>query len=190
MRDFSLWIEPRVTQLQRLAGNEALTRACTLVASTLAGGGKVLVFGNGGSATQASHFAAELVNRFGFDRPALPAVALTVDAAVLTSIANDARFETVFVRQIEALGRRGDIAVGLTTSGRSPNVLAGLRRARERGLATIALGGSYVHELTDLGLDVVVAIPCDQTPIVQEMHLLILHRMAAEVEENLFGGKR
>jgi len=190
MSDFSLWIEPRVTQLQRLAGNEALTRACTMVASALATGGKALVFGNGGSATQASHFAAELVNRFGFDRPALPAIALTVDGAVLTSIANDARFENVFVRQIEALGRPGDVAVGLTTSGRSPNVLAGLRRAREQGLATVVLCGEHVHELTALGLDVVVSIPCGQTPIVQEMHLLILHRMAAEVEENLFGGKR
>lgn len=190
MSDFSLWIEPRVTQLQRLAENEALIQACALVTSTLARGGKALVFGNGGSATQASHFAAELVNRFGFDRPALPAIALTVDAAVLTSIANDARFENVFVRQVQALGRSGDVAVGLTTSGRSPNVLAGLRQAREQGLATIALGGEHVRELAELGLDVVVPIPCRETPIVQEMHLLILHRMAAEVEENLFGGKR
>jgi D-sedoheptulose 7-phosphate isomerase len=190
MNEFSLWVDARVNQLQRLAGSEALPRACALLARVLARGGKVLVFGNGGSASQASHLAAELVNRFGFDRPALPALALTVDPAVLTSIANDDRFERVFARQVEALGRPGDLAIGLTTSGRSPNVLLALRRARELELDTLALCGEHDGDLLALGLDEVLAIPSTQTPVVQEMHLLILHRFAAVVEETLYGGKR
>ncbi|MGD8377778.1 MAG: SIS domain-containing protein, partial [Acidobacteriota bacterium] len=110
-------------------------------AAAMRAGGQVLFFGNGGSASQAQHLAAELVNRFERDRPGLPGIALTTDGGILTSIANDDSYERVFARQVEALARPGDVALGLTTSGSSPNVVAGLRAARERELLTVAFSG-------------------------------------------------
>jgi D-sedoheptulose 7-phosphate isomerase len=181
-------VRRRALLLEALNGDERLRRAAGLLAEALSGGGKVLAFGNGGSATQSSHFAAELVNKFMFRRPALPALALSADAACLTSIANDEEYRFVFSRQVEAFGRPGDVALGLSTSGTSANVLLGLAKARELGLATIALCGRCDRDLRGLGVDLVVAVDSDETPAIQEMHLFALHALAEAVESKLFGG--
>jgi D-sedoheptulose 7-phosphate isomerase len=146
-------------------------------------GGKVLIFGNGGSAADAQHFSCELVGRFMRQRRALPAIALTVDSSAVTAIANDFGFERVFVRQIEALGRPGDVAIGISTSGASANVLAALHYARSRGLATVALtgGGGAVGAAAD----VVVQVPHDVTPRVQEVHRTVIHAVCALIESDL-----
>jgi D-sedoheptulose 7-phosphate isomerase len=163
----------------------SLDEAAAAVAAAVRAGGKVLVFGNGGSAAEAQHFAAELVNgRSRRDAQALPAVVLAADAANLTAIGNDRGFALVFSRQIEALGRPGDVAIALTTSGRSPNVIAGLRTARAKALITIGLtgeGGAAVAALADHLLDV----PSASTPRIQEAHLFILHELAARLEKEL-----
>jgi len=161
-----------------------LARWC---ADALRAGGKILLFGNGGSAADAQHLAAEFVNRFDRDRPALAAIALATDGSVLTSIGNDASFEAVFARQIEALGRPGDVAIGITTSGNSPNVLAGLRTARRLGLKTASLlgrDGGAAASATDLRL----IVPCDATARIQEVHILAGHLLCRFVEEMLAGG--
>jgi len=145
---------------------------------------KILIFGNGGSASQAQHFAAELVNKFLLERPAIPAIALTTDTSVLTSIANDESFDTVFSRQVEALGNKGDIALGLTTSGNSPNIIRAVQAAKDRGLFTIVLtgeGGGKVGPYPDILCDV----PSPTTPVIQEVHLLLLHLLAEEVEKSM-----
>lgn len=161
-----------------------LLRAAETIAACLAAGGKVLLFGNGGSAADAQHIAAEFVNRFRADRPPLAALALTTDASVMTSIANDARFEEVFVRQVRALGRPGDVAWAFSTSGASPNVLAAIAAARATGLFTIALTGrgGPLAPAADLALRVDSA----DTPRIQEAHGLIGHLICALVEERLF----
>lgn len=187
-------IDPEKIRLRSrlLAGlnqEERLVQAIDLLAAALEKGGKVLVFGNGGSATQSSHFAAELVNKFYFRRPALPALALASDMAVLTSIANDEEFRVIFSRQVEAFGRPGDVALGLTTSGASANVLLGLARARELGMATIALAGSRLRELQAVPVDALIAVDSEDTPTIQEMHLFALHAMAEAIEKKIFGGK-
>lgn len=182
-------VQCRARLLASLNGDASVARAIGMMAAALAGGGKVLAFGNGGSATQAAHFAAELVNKFHFRRPALPALALASDLANLTSIANDEGFGEVFARQLEALGRSGDLALGLTTSGRSANVLRGLAKAKELGLQTVALAGKREAELRAVDVDVLVAVDADDTPTVQEMHLFVLHAMAERIEQELFGGK-
>ncbi|HOW44160.1 MAG TPA: SIS domain-containing protein [Candidatus Aminicenantes bacterium] len=181
-------VRQRARLLAALNEGEGLRRAGDLLAAALARGGKALAFGNGGSATQSSHFAAELVNKFLFRRPALPALALSSDVACLTSIANDEEYRFVFSRQVEAFGRPGDAALGLTTGGASANVLLGLAKARELGLATIALCGRRDRALRDLGLDAVVAVDSDETPAIQELHLFALHVLAETVESKLFGG--
>lgn len=151
----------------------------------LQAGNKVLVFGNGGSAADAQHLAAELVGRYLYDRPGLPALALTTDTSALTAIGNDMGYESVFRRQVEAHGRKGDVAIGITTSGRSRNVVDALRAARERGLATIALtggGGGMLKDAVDFLLDA----PSTDTPRIQELHGLVVHLLCQIVEETLF----
>jgi D-sedoheptulose 7-phosphate isomerase len=164
---------------------EVLERAVRACVEALRRGGKLLLFGNGGSAAEAQHFAAELVNKFYKKRPPIRAVALTTDTSVLTSIGNDVRFEAVFSRQIEALADAGDVALALSTSGGSPNVIRALRAARKRKLVTIGLtgeGGGKMAGLCDILLDV----PSSRTPRVQEIHLISLHWMAEEIEKRLF----
>jgi D-sedoheptulose 7-phosphate isomerase len=163
---------------------ETLARWCT---DALRAGGKILLFGNGGSAADAQHLAAEFVNRFDRDRPALAAIALATDGSALTSIGNDASFEAVFARQIEALGRPGDVAIGITTSGNSPNVLAGLRTARRLGLKTASLlgrDGGAAASAADLRL----IVPGEATARIQEVHILAGHLLCRFVEEMLAGG--
>jgi D-sedoheptulose 7-phosphate isomerase len=157
--------------------------AARAMAEALRAGGKLLVFGNGGSAADAQHLSAELVGRFQKERAALPALALTVDTSVLTSVANDYSFKQVFARQIEALGRPGDVALGISTSGESPNVVAGLQAARARGLRTIALTGRDGGSVGQAA-DIHVNVP-DQNPgRVQEVHRTLMHVMCEVIEED------
>lgn len=159
----------------------AVLRAARLLRESLAGGGKILLFGNGGSAADAQHFAAELSGRYLKERPGLAAVALTTDTSALTAIANDYGFDQVFARQVEALARRGDVAVGISTSGNSPNVLLGLRRAKALGCATLALlgrdGGAIGNEA-----DLALVYPSQETPRIQEAHAVLVHLLCALVE--------
>jgi D-sedoheptulose 7-phosphate isomerase len=156
------------------------------ISESFGSGGKLLVFGNGGSAADAQHFAAELVVRFMRDRAALPAMALTTDTSVLTAGANDTGFESVFRRQIEAHGRPGDVAVGISTSGRSPNVVEALRLARERELVTVALTGRGGGELRGL-VHHLVDVPHDDTARIQEVHGMVVHILCQLVEEAVEG---
>lgn len=149
-------------------------------------GGKLLIFGNGGSAADAQHIAAEFVGRFYVQRRALPAMALTVNSSALTAIGNDFGFEAVFERQVEAFGRPGDVAIGLSTSGNSPNVVAGLRAARAGGLVTVAMTGSSGGRMA-AEADHCVTIPSADTPRIQEAHILLGHIWSEMVEQALFG---
>jgi D-sedoheptulose 7-phosphate isomerase len=162
---------------------EPLAAAARAIGESLARGGQVLVFGNGGSAAEAQHFAGELVGRFLRDRRALAAVALTTDTSVLTAIGNDLGFERVFARQVEALGRQGDVALGISTTGASPNVVEALRAAKARGLTTVALTG---HDGGLLGqdADIHVNVPDVATPRVQEAQLTLLHILCDLVEQD------
>lgn len=149
-------------------------------------GRTLLAFGNGGSSADAQHLCAELVGRFLLDRRPLPAVALTTNQALLTAWSNDCRFDDIFARQVEGLGRPGDVAWGISTSGNSPNVVNGLRRARELGLRTIGLSGSEGGRMAE-HCDVLMAVPLRQTPRIQEVHLVTFHAICGALEERLFG---
>ena len=160
-----------------------LDAAGEAIAARLRAGGKVLVFGNGGSAAEAQHFAAELVNGLSRrDRPALPAIALTTDTSCLTAVGNDRGFDHLFSRQIEALGNAGDVALALTTSGASPNVVAGLQTARAAGLITVVLSGDNEGAVAPLA-DFLLDVPSCSTPRIQEAHLFLLHRVARQLED-------
>lgn len=148
-------------------------------------GNKVLLFGNGGSAADAQHIAAEFVGRFAFNRPALPALALSVNTSCVTAIGNDYGFDLVFSRQIEALARPGDFAIGISTSGNSENVLQGLSVARKIGLTTVALTGCTGGKLKD-AVDYCICAPSNETPRIQECHILIGHIISELVEETIF----
>jgi len=164
---------------------EIVIKLVHCIVDTFRGGNKILIFGNGGSAADAQHIAAEFVNRFLFDRPPLPAIALTTDSSVVTSIGNDADFSLIFARQIEAIGRKADIAWGITTSGTSPNVLAGFRQAKEQGMVTIAFtgkDGGAALQLADYGLHV----DAISTPRIQETHITAGHIICELVERELF----
>src|SRR5690349_1928917 len=158
--------------------------AAQAISDALKAGNKLLVFGNGGSASDAQHLSAELVGRFQRERAALPAIALTGDTSVLTSVGNDYSFKQVFVRQVEALGNPGDVAVGISTSGESPNVVAALQTAKARGLKTVALtgrDGGSVGRAADFHVNV----PDQNTARVQEVHRTLLHVICEIIEENL-----
>jgi D-sedoheptulose 7-phosphate isomerase len=158
--------------------------AAQAMADALRSGGKLLAFGNGGSAADAQHLSAELVGRFQKERAPLPAIALTVDTSILTSVANDYSYKQVFVRQIEALGRPGDIAFGISTSGESPNVLLALQAARGRGMKTIALTGRDGGTI-GAAADIHVNVPDQSAARVQEVHRTILHVMCEVIESDL-----
>ena len=166
---------------QSRSGIEAAAAAIT---DALQAGGKVLTCGNGGSAADAQHFAAEFVNRFQIDRRALAGIALTTDTSVLTSIANDSSYDRVFARQLEAIGRRGDVVIGISTSGRSRNVVAAFDVARLMGMTTIALIGADAAELAHVS-DISIGVPSRSTARVQEVHRTILHVLCELVESAL-----
>lgn len=159
-------------------------RTLTLWETAVRAGGKLLLFGNGGSAADAQHLAAELVVRYQTDRPAIAALALTTDTSALTACANDLGYEHVFSRQIEALGRPGDVAVGISTSGRSPNILAALAAARAGQLHTVGLTGSDGAAMQAL-CDVVLSVPSRVTARIQEMHIFLGHMLCKALEQRL-----
>jgi D-sedoheptulose 7-phosphate isomerase len=161
----------------------AILTAAEAMRNALARGGKIVVFGNGGSAADSQHFAAELVGRFRVARPALSAVALTTDTSVITSIANDFTYAHVFVRQIQALGRAGDVAFAISTSGRSPNVLEALAEARRRRLTTIAMVGSQTDAVVAVA-DIVITVPAESTARVQEAHRTAMHAICELIEDH------
>ena len=171
------------------SGMEQVVRAAERIAQAFTTGGKLLVFGNGGSAGDAQHLAGEMMNRFLLERPPLPAVALTTDTSVLTAISNDYSYDDVFAKQIKGLGNQGDVALGISTSGRSPNVLAGLASARDKGMVTLGLTGQSAGEMDAL-CDVLVQVPSSHTPRIQEMHILSIHIMCEIIDMKLFGRSR
>lgn len=147
---------------------------------------KVILFGNGGSAADAQHVAGELVNRLQMEREALPAIALTTDSSVLTSIANDYDYSRIFARQMEAFAKEGDVAIGISTSGSSPNVIEAIKVAKEKGAKTVGFMGSKGGKLAEL-VDFVISVPSDEAPRVQESHITIFHIICCLVERELFG---
>jgi D-sedoheptulose 7-phosphate isomerase len=168
----------------RARDTASLFDAASAIARAARAGGKVLVFGNGGSAADAQHVAAELVGRLERDRQAIAAIALSTDTSVLTAVANDYGYERVFARQIEALGRRGDVALAISTSGASKNVLAGVAAARAAGLVIVALSGRDGGPL-GLAADIHVTVPEQETARVQEVHRTLLHILCELVEREL-----
>jgi D-sedoheptulose 7-phosphate isomerase len=177
------------TNLLALANDASVLLVAEQVAKvcihTLESGHKILFAGNGGSAADSQHLAGELVSRLVFDRPALPAIALTVDSSVLTAIGNDYGYEDVFARQISGLGNAGDVFFGISTSGKSPNILRALEVARFKGLATVGLTGRSGGNLPDL-CDYVIQVPSDDTPHIQEGHIAVGHSICAIIERAIF----
>jgi len=143
---------------------------------------KLLIIGNGGSAADAQHIAAEIVGRYKKDRPGYAAIALTTDTSALTAITNDYGFEQVFARQVEGLGQRGDVLMALSTSGRSPNIIAALRKARAQGLVTIGFTGTK-GEAMGVSCDHLLIAPSDDTPVIQQIHLAVAHGICGEIEQ-------
>ncbi len=168
------------------ADPKAIRVIADAVIDSIRKGGKILLCGNGGSAADAQHFAAEFVNRFRRDGRALPALALSTDTSVLTSIANDGSFEQVFARQVEALGRKGDVLVALSTSGASPNVLAAAKAARRTGMTVIAFTGAGGDRLAALS-DLTLRVPSEETSHIQEVHLAAYHLVSKLAEDALRG---
>lgn len=161
---------------------ETVARTCV---AALGQRRKLLFMGNGGSAADSQHLAGEMVSRFAFDRPGLPAIALTVDSSVLTAIGNDYGYELLFSRQVEALGQPGDVLFGFSTSGKSPNILKALRTAREMGLVTVGMTGNRGEAITQL-VDHCVAIPSACTPNIQEGHIVAGHIVCGLIEAAIF----
>lgn len=177
---------------QQAFGKASADRIVQLVEwtiETFRSGGKLLIFGNGGSAADAQHMAAEFVNRFKLNRPPLPAIALTTDSSVLTSIGNDFGFDVIFVKQIEALGKAGDLALAISTSGNSPNVVQAVEAAKKIGMRTAALTGGTGNPGGRLGplVDLLLNVPTDSTPHIQETHLWVEHIVCELVEKEMFG---
>lgn len=177
--------------MTRAAGDAALLASAQAISDTiiaaLRSGHRLLIAGNGGSAADAQHIAAEIVGRYKKERPGYAALALTTDTSALTSIANDYGFEQVFARQVEGLGQRGDVFLALSTSGRSPNILAALRTARERGLVTIGFTGSKGEDMRSY-CDHLLVAPSDDTPVIQQIHLVVAHGICDAVETALVQG--
>ena len=168
---------------------ETIIEVSRLIADTLNNGSKLLLFGNAGSACDASHIAAEFINRFQRERPAFPAIALNTDMAVLTSIANDYDFSTIFERQLKALAQDGDVVIAISTSGTSPNVIKAVETATRKGLKVVALTGAKGDKLASIS-DYVFAVPSNDTPRVQETHITLGHVLCQMVEEILFESHR
>jgi D-sedoheptulose 7-phosphate isomerase len=169
----------------RACANQIVTVAKEAVA-TLKQGGKLVIFGNGGSAADAQHITAELVCKFKFKRNSLPAIALTTNPSVVTAIANDMEFSQVFARQIEALATSKDLVVGISTSGRSLNVIKGIEAAKKKGAKTVALTGKNGGRLAQIA-DVAITVPSADTPRIQECHIMIGHILCELIEAEIFG---
>jgi Phosphoheptose isomerase len=168
---------------------EEIEKASSAIISAFRNGNKLLLAGNGGSAADAQHIAAELVNRFGFDRPGLNAIALTTDTSILTSIGNDSGFEKVFARQTDALGNEGDVFIALSTSGNSENLIEALKICRAKKIVTIGLTGQTGGKMAAM-CDICIKIPSNDTPRIQEVHIMVGHIICSIVEEELFGSHK
>jgi D-sedoheptulose 7-phosphate isomerase len=166
------------------SAEQAFCQVVALLERSIRDGGKILLFGNGGSAADAQHIAAELVVRYKSDRLPIAALALTTDSSTLTACANDLGYDTIFARQVEALGRPGDVAFAISTSGKSPNVLRGLRQAKSMGLFTVGLTGGIGGEMREHG-DALIVVPTTVTSRIQEMHIAIGHMACKALEERL-----
>ena len=158
-----------------------------VIVSALRAGNKLLLAGNGGSAADAQHIAAEIVGRYKQDRPAYAAIALTTDTSALTAIGNDYGFEQIFARQVEGLGRRGDVLLVISTSGRSPNILAALKAARQQGLVTIGFTGAKGTGMA-ASCDHLLVAPSDDTPVIQQIYLTLAHGICDVIEQTLMRG--
>lgn len=189
IESFRIGLTESIDVLARMRDDAALLQALQALADrcvqALSAGGKILFAGNGGSAADAQHWAAELVSRFNYDRPGLAAIALTVDTSALTAIGNDYGYDYTFARQVEALGRAGDVFVGISTSGNSPNVLRALDAARARGLLAAGLTGQAGGAMPDR-CDLVLRVPSSRTPTIQEGHAALGHLLCAAIEQRLF----
>lgn len=179
--------------LERAGSDASLLDAARKIADTIAGslrgGNKLLIAGNGGSAADAQHIAAEIVGRYKKDRPAYAALALTTDTSALTAIGNDYGFEHVFSRQVEGLGRRGDVLLALTTSGRSPNILAALKAARQLGLVTVGFTGAKGTTLA-ASCDHLLVAPSEDTAVIQQIHMAFAHGICEVIEQTLMQGAK
>jgi D-sedoheptulose 7-phosphate isomerase len=186
------YVERSLSAVQRVAADATflanLTRVADAIERCMANGGQVLLCGNGGSAADAQHLAAEFLSRFSSDRRPLPAIALTTDTSVLTAIGNDYGFEHVFERQVRGLGRPNDVLLAISTSGSSPNVLAALRAARSIGIATIGFTGTRPSPMNEL-CDLCVIAPSDETPIIQQIHIIAGHIICGLVEQAVIAAK-
>ena len=191
--DASQLVERRIRESvavqERLLGDEAIAAmvsAAELISATLQGGGKLLAFGNGGSASDADHLTGELIGHFQLERRGLPALSLSDNPSAFTAIANDYGYDRVFARQVEALGLQGDVALGISTSGTSANVLAAFEAARAGGLGTIGLTGGDGGGVR-VAADVCIVVPSDETPRIQEGHTLVAHVLCELVEQAIAG---
>jgi D-sedoheptulose 7-phosphate isomerase len=182
-------IKASIATKQLLLGNQevitAIARVSEVMVNAFQNGNKVFLFGNGGSAADSQHIAAEFVGRFAFDRPPLPALALSVNTSCVTAIGNDYGFDLVFARQLEALAKPGDVAIGISTSGNSPNVLAGLAADKKLGLHTVAFAGCTGGKMKNAA-DYCICAPSNETPRIQECHILIGHIISELVEQTIF----
>jgi D-sedoheptulose 7-phosphate isomerase len=163
-----------------------IVEVCKLCVELYKGKNKTILAGNGGSAADAQHIAAELVGRYGFDRPSIPSLALTTDTSCLTAIGNDYGYDKVFSRQLEGMGQSGDIFIGISTSGNSKNIINAFEVAKEKGIKTIALVGRDGGEMAKIA-DIALVIPSDSTPRIQESHILIGHIICDIIEKETFG---
>jgi len=187
------YVVSQIVEAQRVMGAMLADRSLCQAVQDAAGacihslqqGGKIMLAGNGGSAADAQHIAGELVSRFAFDRPGLAAIALTTDTSILTAIGNDYGYERLFARQLQALGRRGDVFIAYSTSGSSPNILAALAQARALGITTIGFTGNRGGPMADL-CHHLLAVPSADTPKIQEGHLVLGHILCGLVENALF----
>jgi len=177
------------TKQKILEDHDFLEKIAEVITASIAvyeNGKKILIAGNGGSAADAQHFAAELVGRYGFDRPSLPALALTTDTSNLTAIGNDYGYERVFSRQLEGMGVEGDLFIGISTSGNSQNILNAFVSAKAKGITTVALTGRDGGKMAEVA-DFTLIVPSDATPRIQESHLLIEHMICDAIEKTIFG---
>lgn len=179
-------MESILADVELLSNIELAAEACI---KSLRDGGKIMLAGNGGSAADAQHIAGELVSRFAFDRPGLPSVALTTDTSILTAIGNDYGYDKLFERQVQAQGKLGDIFIGYSTSGSSPNIIKALEKSREMGVFSIGFTGNRKGPMVSL-CDLVLEVPSADTPKIQEGHLVLGHIICGLIENEIFGGPK
>jgi D-sedoheptulose 7-phosphate isomerase len=182
-------IETKTKVLNNTEILDSIEKAAAESVKAYRAGNKLMFAGNGGSAADAQHFAGEMVSRFYFDRPGLPAIALTTDTSILTAAGNDYGFEKIFSRQIEANGVRGDVFFAISTSGNSPNILKAIEACKLKGILTVALTGGSGGAMKSI-CDITIIVPSPETPIIQESHEMIGHMICALIEEEMFGRSR